>query len=82
MTTTEFIQQVIATDYQFDPKSPDYLGFINMATSDDPVAAVHLNNIIDNSTAFENIFNELGLTIQSAHGDELIVENIDAIHEK
>jgi len=82
MTTTEFIQQVIATDYQFDPKSPDYLGFINMATSDDPVAAVHLNNIIDNSTAFENIFNELGLTIQSAHDDELIVINIDAIHGK
>jgi hypothetical protein len=82
MTTTEFIQQVIATDYQFDPKSPYYLGFINMAPSDDPVAAVHLNNIIDNSTAFENIFNELGLTIQSAHGDELIVENIDAIHGK
>ena len=79
MTTTEFIQQVIATDYQFDPQSPDYLGFINMAPSDDPVAAVHLNNIIDNPIAFETIFNELGLSIESAHDDELIVINIDDV---
>ena len=79
MTTTKFIQQVIATDYQFDPQSPDYLGFINMAPSDDPVAAVHLNNIIDNPTAFETIFNELGLSIESAHDDEVIIATMQEI---
>ncbi len=80
MTTTEFIQQVIATDYQFDPKSPDYLGFINMAPSDgSAAAAIHLNNIIENPTAFETIFRELGLSIESAHDDEVIITTMEEI---
>ena len=79
MTTTEFIKQVIATDYQFDIKSPDYLGFIKMAPSDDAMSAAHLNNIIDNPIAFETIFNELGLTIESAFDDEVIIVTMQEI---
>ena len=73
MTTVDFIREVIATDYQFDSLSPDYLGFLNMSPDDDADAASHVTNIIDNADAFEYIFQELGMTISSAHSEELII---------
>ena len=73
MTTVDFIREVIATDYQFDSLSPDYLGFLNMSPDDDVDAASHVTNIIDNADAFEYIFQELGMTISSANSEELII---------
>ena len=77
ITTRAYIE-MISKDYQFDKNHEGYLGFINI----DPQDAIELGSdhsdvaiqIAMNPGQFEAIFNEYGLSIQSAHESELIIE--------
>lgn len=79
-TTRSYIE-MISKDYQFDKNHEGYLGFINI----DPRNAIELGNdhsavaiqIAKNPDQFETIFNEYGLSIQSAHESELIIEELN-----
>lgn len=79
-TSKNYIE-LIANDYQFDKNHEDYLGFINI----DPTEAFELKGddyrdialqIAMNPGQFESAFNTYGLTIQSAHELELIIEEL------
>ena len=78
--TAESYIEMISKDYQFNPKSPDYLGFINI----DPREADELGKnhsevatrIAMNPDGFEKIANKYGLTIESAHETELIFSEL------
>ena len=81
ITTRAYIE-MISKDYQFDKKHEGYLGFINI----DPQDAIELGSdhsdaaiqIAMNPGQFEAIFNEYGLSIQSAHESELIIEELNS----
>ena len=72
--------EMISKDYQFDKNNENYLGFINI----DPQDATELGTdhsdaaiqIAMNPGQFEAIFNEYGLSIQSANESELIIEEL------
>ena len=80
ITTREYIE-MISKDYQFDKNNEGYLGFINI----DPHDAIELGEnrslaateIAMNPNKFEAIFNEYGLSIQSAHERELIIQELN-----
>ena len=70
----EFYKRVCLEDYQFNKKDSRYLGFINI----NPMEFVQKDYetclfIINNREQAEETANELGLTIQSANSEELII---------
>lgn len=80
-TTTE---QMLAyftelkSDFQFDPTSDGFLGFINIDPNDilEPTYDI-LHYIINNTDEAELIANQVGLTIETANSDEFIVNLMD-----
>jgi hypothetical protein len=76
LVTAEQYIELVSKDYQFDIKSEDYLGFINIDPQDvfdshSEYGEVALQ-IAMNPTQFESTANKYGLTIESAHEGELI----------
>lgn len=80
ITTRTYIEMILK-DYQFDKNHENYLGFINidpqdMFDSHSKYSEVALQ-IAMNPGQFKAIFNEYGLSIQSAHMYELIIEELN-----
>lgn len=73
--------EMISKDYQFDKNHENYLGFINIDPQDATELGVDHSDvaiqIAMNPSQFEAIFNEYGLSIQSAHESELIIEELN-----
>lgn len=75
----QYLTEEILGDYQFDKKSDEYMGFININPND----ISNMPNydvilwIINNQTTAEKIANTLGLTIETASSDEFIVSEIE-----
>jgi hypothetical protein len=84
ITTVEQFIEMVSKDYQFNPKHPDYCGFINI----DPKNTFELNGgdyrevaikVAMNPDAFEKTANKYGLTIESAFEDELIFAELSPL---
>jgi len=75
--TTERYIELVSQDYQFNPKHPDYLGYINIDPRDGfDLGGVDCSEvaikIAMNPDSFERIANKYGLSIESACETELI----------
>jgi len=80
----QFLKVKCLYDYQFDKSHRGYLGFINMDPNDfDKLDYDICLFIINNKEKSEEIANKLGLTIECASADELIIkEKKEAKHYK